>query len=195
MNLYHTLKTLSLDTLNCIASPVVNDPFTPDTPAIRIMTDFRQTEPVQVQLDMSLDEAMELLRRMHVRSGLVTDENGTFKGLVTVADLLSRQVLSIATNQGLNRSDLTIRDLMIPKQKLSGISLQTLLQSNVGDLLKTLKQGGSQYLLVIDDAATAICGIISASDIARKLKIPVDISQRATSFREIVEIINSSNGH
>ncbi len=195
MNLYHTLKTLPLDSLERISNPEIRDVFTPDTPALRVVTDFRHTEPVQLSQEMDLDEAMTLLRKMHVRSGLVINESGVFKGLVTVADLVSRQVLSIATSQGLKRSDLTVRDLMIPKHKLSGVSLQALSHSSIGDLLKTLKQGGSQYMLVLDAEAETICGIISASDIARKLKIPVDISQRATSFREIVEIINGTVQH
>jgi hypothetical protein len=49
-------------------------------------------------------------------------------------------------------------------------------------------------MLVVRPEDQQICGIISASDIARKLHIPVDITERATSFREIVEVIYGSRG-
>ena len=56
----------------------------------------------------------------------------------------------------------------------------------------TLKNSGDQHLLVVDETDLGIRrvrGIISASDISRKLKVGFEVMYEAKSFAEIEKII------
>ncbi|MBY4677504.1 CBS domain-containing protein [Marinobacterium arenosum] len=191
MNTYQELKTVSLDEFSAIMRPQQLEEYTLDTPAMSVVTDFRKTQPLMMEQDVSLDEAIHMMRKVHVRSVLVIDAEEQFRGLLTVADLESRKALSVATSSGLNRSDLTIKDVMTPRERLRGVPLSDVEHGHIGDLLKTLQHEGSQHMLVVDADSRQLRGVISASDIARRLKISVDISQRATSFREVVDMLVS----
>jgi CBS domain-containing protein len=129
------------------------------------------------------------MRKVHVRSVIVTDSSGDFRGILTVMDLESRKVLSQATSLGLKRDDLSIKDVMVNRDKLRGVSLSALQQGTIGDLLKTLRNEGSMHMLVVDPASHEICGIISASEIARRLQVPVEINLQASSFRDLVDAL------
>jgi hypothetical protein len=60
----------------------------------------------------------------------------------------------------------------------------------------TLKNSGDQHLLVVDETEIGIKrirGIISASDVSRKLRVGFDIMYEAKSFAEIEKIITQGN--
>jgi len=189
MQKYHELKTVVLDDYTNISRTASPECPTLDSPAIAMMTDFRLTEPLTLHLDESIDDAVRAMRKMHVRSVIVTDADEIFRGIVTVADLESRKVLSQASSLGLKRGDLSIADVMITRNALRGITLEAMLQGSIGDLLSTLRNEGRQHMLVVDPDQGTICGIVSASEIARQLRIPVEINLRATSFRELVDVL------
>jgi hypothetical protein len=67
--------------------------------------------------------------------------------------------------------------------------LSALQQGTIGDLLKTLRHEGSMHMLVVDPESQEICGIISASEIARRLQVPVEINLQASSFRDLVDVL------
>jgi len=191
MHPYQELKTVSLsDYPNVIESDQVES-FDLDSPARLVVTDFLYHRPLTMLPEVGVDEAIAAMRRAHVRSILVTDTADAFRGIVTVADLESRKVLSLATSSGRTRGDLSIGELMTPKEKLKGVTLGAVEKGTIGDLLQTLKHEGQPHMLVVDPESQRIRGIISSSDIARRLRIAVELNLRATSFRELVDIISS----
>jgi CBS domain-containing protein len=193
MRTYRELKTLSLRDYSRLSTPD-GETLSLDSPASSIMTSFESTRPLALELDVGINDALLMMKKAHVRSVIVMDDSEKFRGIISLMDLESRKVLSIAQSQGLRRDDLSIADVMTPSAKLAGLSIQQLSSCCIGDVLKTLQDVGSQHMLVVRPEDQQICGIISASDIARKLHIPVDITERATSFREIVEVIYGSRG-
>jgi len=46
-------------------------------------------------------------------------------------------------------------------------------------------------MLIVEPDTQRICGLVSASDITRRLQVPVEITQRATSFRALVDVISA----
>lgn len=191
MQRYHELKTVSLSDYPSVIESDQVENFDLDSPARLVMTDFLYHRPLTLQPDVGIDEAIAEMRKAHVRSILVTDNSDAFRGIITVADLESRKVLSLATSSGQSRNDLTIGDLMTPKAKLKGVPIGAVEKGTIGDLLQTLKNEGQPHMLVVDPESRRIRGIISSSDIARRLRISVELNVRATSFRELVDIISS----
>lgn len=189
MQRYHELKTVSLEHYNRLAGTEGADSVGLESAAETVMTDFRRVHPLTMSLNESVNDATLAMRKVHVRSVIVTDSSEHFRGILTVIDLESRKVLSQATSLGLKREDLSIKDVMVPREKLRGVPLTVLQQGTIGDLLKTLRHEGSQHMLVVNPDDEEICGIISASEIARQLKVPVEINLQATSFRELVETL------
>lgn len=191
MHRYQELKTVSLADYRTLVPSDQIEVFDLDSPARLVVTDFLTHRPLTLKPVVSVDNAIAAMRQAHVRSVLVSDDAGSFRGIVTVADLESRKVLSLATSSGQARSDLTIGELMTPKDKLRGVPIGAIDKGSIGELLQTLKHEGQPHMLVVDPDSHCIRGIISASDIARRLRVPVEINQRATSFRELVEVISA----
>ena len=60
--------------------------------------------------------------------------------------------------------------------------------ARIGDVIETLQSAGQQHCLVIDREQHAIRGVLSANDIARRLKLAVDVST-PNSFASIFKVI------
>ncbi|MGD9860482.1 CBS domain-containing protein [Marinobacterium iners] len=189
MKNYHELKTIGLEDYTRLAEGADHAITNLDSPAQLVMTDFRQTPPLTMNLTESISDATQAMRKVHVRSVIVTDSSKAFRGILTVIDLESRKVLSQATSLGLKREDLSIKDVMVSRDKLRGVPFSALQQGTIGDLLKTLRHEGSMHMLVVDPESQEICGIISASEIARRLQVPVEINLQASSFRDLVDVL------
>lgn len=186
----HALRSIALHDFDSIRQPAEGDSLSAEDPAALIMTDFSQTAPLTLTRDVALDAAHVAMRDRYVRSALITDSHGHFVGLLTLADINSHRVLALATGRGQTRADLTAGDLMTPRNSLSGITLQTLGHSRIGDCLNTLERDGRQHLLITDPLKGDICGIISASDIARALHRPVEIPRIAETFGQVVTALH-----
>jgi len=193
MQTYHELKPVTLGDYNHLFH-LDTETLNLDSPASTIVTRFDHTRPMALELDVGIDDALLMMKKAHVRSMIVMDGKEQFKGIISVSDLESRKVLTIAQQLGQRRDELTIADVMMPRNKLSGLSIRQIEHSRIGDVLKTLQDVGSQHMLVVNPERHEICGIISASDIARKLQIPVAITERATSFREVVDVMFGRSG-
>ncbi|WP_299197155.1 CBS domain-containing protein [uncultured Amphritea sp.] len=189
MNNYNELKTILLDANDDIARPYELHEYTLDTHAIEVMTDFEKVQPLMMEQDVSIDEARQMMRKVHVRSILVIDKDENFRGLLTIADLESRSAMSIATSAGLKRHDISIKEVMTPRERLHAMPLSEINHACIGDLLRTLQHTGTPHMLVVDTTKHEIRGVISSSDIARRLKVPVEISKRAAHFREVVNVL------
>ena len=188
MSQYRDLHTQLLKESDQIIQPDQTVNFSLDTPALALLTDFLHVQPFVMELNVPVNEARDMMKKVHVRSVLVVDSNNKFRGLLTIADLESRAAMSIATTSGVRLMDVTIREVMTPRDRLKAIPMTQLEAAKIGDVLQTLKNEGTPHILVVD-AHNSIRGVISSSDIARKLNISVDISKRASSFKEMVGIL------
>ncbi|MEH6578043.1 MAG: CBS domain-containing protein [Amphritea sp.] len=160
--------------------------------AVEVMTDFSVITPVTVAENVQIDDALERMKRQHVRMLFVTTDVGKLLGVITARDILGSKVMVYMTGHGIDRSEVTVRNIMLDKLHLRSLTFEQIELAKIGDVMLTLKTSGDQHVLVVDQGEAGIKrirGIISASDISRKLKVGFDVMYEAKSFAEIEKIV------
>ena len=158
--------------------------------SMEVFTDFNQQQPFLLEQSVGIDAATELMKKAHVRLKLVIDHEEHFRGVISLADLLSVKVMRAMKATGLMREDLTVADVMTHKDALRAIEMDEFRRAKIGDVLQTMKRFGEQHVLVVDSADQSIRGIVSSSDTVRRLHVPVHISERANSFSDIYNAVH-----
>ena len=151
-----------------------------------IFTNFRQAKPLIIEVNTSAAEAGRMMQRAHVRFKIVVDTDNNFLGVVSKEELNDQSLIRLAS-QGIDREDIGLADVMIPKQDLVAFDLEDIKDASIGDIIEALKDQGHQHCLVANPKTRQICGMFSASDISRALHLPLDI-QHKSSFIEIAKI-------
>lgn len=162
------------------------------SPASQVITDFSLAMPVTVSEDTQVDEALERMKNQHVRMLFVTTQADKFVGVITARDISGTKAMIHMNSCGVSRQEVLVSDIMHNKTDLRSLTFDQVKHSRIGDIMLTLKSSGDQHLLVVDETELGIKrirGIISASDISRKLKVGFDIMQEAKSFAEIEKIV------
>lgn len=158
-----------------------------NSPAVSIFTDFDHSLPLVVDARTTAVETVEIMEKTHAYMRLVVDKNNTFLGIVTKDELLERKILKQAQTVGESRHELSIRDMMIPRESLLALDYHQIKSAKVSDVIRALQTNGLHHILVIDQKRHHIRGLISANDIARKLNIPVNITP-PPSFQQIFNV-------
>ncbi|MDF1691490.1 MAG: CBS domain-containing protein [Zhongshania sp.] len=171
------------DRVDQLAHPENFDQLNGDSPAMVVFTDFKVHEPMVIDATTSALEAENMMKRSHVRLKLVVDEYGSFLGVVALEDLSDSEMIKKVAD-GYNREELQVNDMMRKRQDLKVFDFRELELMTVSDVLDVLRQYGHQHCLVVERSHHQIRGVISASDIARKLKMDVSI-QRPPKFAEL----------
>lgn len=85
-------------------------------------------------------------------------------------------------------------DLMRPKEALIALSYSSLKKCDIESLLFSQRNNTFQHLLVLDEDGKSIRGVISSNDIARQLRLDIDVF--CSSFAEIYQkaIISKNKG-
>lgn len=177
----------SLEPTDQLAWPDANADFSLDSPALYALTDFRYHQPHFVSADDSASAVEQAMLRAHVRLQLVVDQQQNFLGLIALEDLNSQEILKRVA-AGFDRQMLSARDFMRPRNTLCALDYQELQRATVRDLVETLKDNEHQHYLVVDRNQQQIRGVISASDLARKLQLEIKIHQRS-SFVEVYKAL------
>ena len=191
MSGFKVLNTVSVATIENIEQPVSDTLLNLQSPATEVFTDFSKNNPLMLEQSTPIKEALEMMKRSHVKLKLVIDSQESFRGIVSLADLLSVKTMQASQATRLHRDDLTVADIMTRRKDLHAIRYDGLASAKVGDLLATMKSFGDQHVLVVDTDKNSIRGLISARDIARRLHIPVSINARANSFAEVYQAIKA----
>ena len=191
MNTYHRLSTVPVAGIEHIERPEQDKTLDLESPALEVFTDFSERTPLMLEQSTPIDEAIETMRRTHVKLKLVIDARESFRGVISMADLLSVKVARASEETGLRREDLTVFHVMTKREDLHAISLQAVRSARIGDILATMESFGDQHVLVVDRDRKCVRGIISATDIARGLHVPVTINARANSFADVVRAVRA----
>jgi CBS domain containing-hemolysin-like protein len=177
LNLY---KTESIDEL---VWPEENQATSANTPALGILTDFRQHLPRVIAADVKAIDVEAIMKRVHVKMKLVVDSNNRCVGLISLNDLSEENILK-KVDKNTSRDELLVSDFMRSKESLKCFDFKDLLNATVSDVLATQQNNNQQHCLVIDRARHEIRGLISARDVARRIKGGVSI-QEHLSFEEL----------
>lgn len=159
-----------------------------DSPAIEVMTDLRRVAAASIAPELSWVQANHAMILRGVRLLLVVSEDGTVIGTLSAADLLGERPLQLASERGLNRDELTVRDMMMTADAADVVELDDVLRAEVGHVVAALQRLGRQHLLVVDREAAEgpmVRGIFSATQIARQLGVAVQTTEIARTFAQI----------
>lgn len=168
-----------LETVDTLAYPDVLNKITLDSPALSVMTDFKYIQPLVADRHDRACDIEQSMMQAHVRMKLVVNEDNEFLGLVCLEDLNQQEILKRVA-KGAHRDDLSASDFMQPKDSLRALDYHELRQATVGDVVQTLKDNEYQHYLVVDRREHKIRGVISASDLARRLRLDININTRSS---------------
>ncbi len=177
---------------NLLTPEFTSDQVSLRSPANEVMTDFALTSPVTVSEDTQVDDALERMKSQHVRMLFVTTQADKFVGVITARDISGTKAMVHMNSCGVSRQEVLVSDIMLSKASLRSLTFDQVRHSRIGDVMLTLKSSGDQHLLVVDETELGIKrirGVVSASDISRKLKVGFDIMYEAKSFAEIEKIV------
>lgn len=153
-----------------------------DSPALNFFTDFQEVKPLVIESAMTALEVKQLMQKAHVRLKFVLDESDNFIGIVSTADLADEKIMQ-QVSQGNDRDSILLTDIMTLKKDLKALDYQEIVKASISEVIQALKDSGEQHCLVLDRSAHKVRGIFSASDIARKLHLPIDIQDKSSFYK------------
>lgn len=143
--------------------------------ASTVFTDFNENAPRMIESNTRADELVRLMRKEHVRLKIVVDESNQFEGIISLEDL-SEEAFIKHIAKGFKRSEILVADLMRSKDDLLALSFTSLQKADIESLLFSQKDNFQQHLLVLDEESKKIRGLISSNDVARQLKLDLDVA-------------------
>lgn len=179
------MKKLNFETirdLEYLSYPKEPEELTLASSAVNFFTDFEKVKPLIIDGDTAADTARQMMLKSHVRLKIVVDANNKFIGVVSLDDISDQKIT--ANQSKLNkRGQILVSDLMNVKSDLRAFDYSEIANSTIEDVIAQLKTNGQQHCLVVDRASNKIRGIFSASDISRKLGLPVNIQDQSNFYR------------
>ena len=164
--------------------------------ATAVMTDLRRVAAVTVEHDATLEMAGQRMKERGVRLLLVTGSADAVVGLITSTDLLGEKPMQCIQKNGGRRSDLLVKDIMTPQDKLEVLCMADVDRARVGNIVATMKRAGRQHALVVyrlyAGGSQMVRGIFSAAQIARKLDMEIQAHEVVQTFAEIEKLVMSA---
>jgi CBS domain-containing protein len=168
--------------------PSTNNPVQLDTPAIEVMTDFLAVSPACIEPRATLSEVNNAMVTRGVRLLFVVDADERIAGVITARDTMGERPINLIRERGGKHSDLLVEDVMTPQRDLEALPMADVLRASVGDILETLKWVGRQHAIVVETDSSGherVRGIFSATNIGRRLGVPIHTFEVARTFAEI----------
>ena len=187
---YPTLPFFTLRTGTGYAQPsqAVPEKVTLDEAATSVMTDLTRVTAVIILPGDTVDEAHRRMIQRGIRLLLVVDQDRKVVGLITATDILGEKPVLSASERGLRREEVLVRDIMTPQERLEVLSMADVRTAKVGHVVATLQRAGRQHAIVVDSdpkGRQVVRGLYSATQIARQLGVSIQTSEIAHTFSEI----------
>jgi CBS domain containing-hemolysin-like protein len=185
------LHLVNLEATDNIITPEQFKEINLASPAVEIFTDFKVHKALMIDGDTMAVTALQLMLKTHVRMNIVVAENHDFIGIISTNEL-SEQHIVAKLAKGIAREDILVKDLMIPKSDFHAFDYSELLRASVGDVISTLENYQLRHCLVLDRESHHIRGVISTSDIARKLHMNMDLNIQQ-SFGSVYDVVHQKS--
>ncbi|HNQ04797.1 MAG TPA: CBS domain-containing protein [Thiobacillaceae bacterium] len=159
-----------------------------DDPMASVMTDFKVVTAYTIFPLETIEAAREKMIHRGVRMLLVVDDMNHILGLITATDLTGEKPMQVVQTQGIRHSDVLVKDIMTPRERLEVLDIEDLQMACVGDVVATLKAHGRQHALVVErtlDQAQCLRGMFSVSQINRQLNTLLEVEGVASTFAEL----------
>jgi len=152
------------------------------SPALDFFTDFKDITPLVILDSTPAVEAYHLMRQTHVRMKFVVNNAGHFIGVVSADDLIERKIV-MKVSEGYARDTIPVSEFMTSKKAMKALDYDEIAKARIADVIAALKQIGEQHCLVVDQKNHRVRGIFSASDLSRKLHLPINIEEKSSFYR------------
>ncbi|MGJ8692881.1 MAG: CBS domain-containing protein [Thalassotalea sp.] len=182
------LHLFDLEKVDDIVSPEYFEQTTINSPATEIFTDFKYNVPLKIEASTLAVDALNLMMKSHVQMKIVVSESDEFLGVISTIELTEQHIVKEVA-KGTPRSEIEVADMMLPRRCLFVFDYQELKKSKVSDVILALEKNGLNHCLVVDRQSHQIRGVISSSDIARKLHLPIMLNNK-NSFSRIFKVVN-----
>lgn len=190
---YPALPTGRVASEGCfLTSSHVPMPVRIDSPALQVMTDLTRLPAAIICRSAFVHEAHQAMIHRGVRMLFVTNEDRQLEGIITASDLLGERAMQAMNRYELKREELRVEHIMTTADALETIDLAMVTRAEVGHVIATLQACGRQHTFVVDRNVAGrqiICGVFSATQIARQLGAPVHAGEIARTFAEIEAVI------
>lgn len=167
------------------------------------VSDVMTANPISISHDATLLEAGRLLRQHNVRALVVTNDDGTYRGLITTRMIAERYITATDALQDGSANEMAVAGDLIASlgQKVNDITETDVLVLDKDGLLKEaiedLMASALREAVVLNDDEVAI-GIVTRSDVAVRPKRKVvlvdhnETRQAANGIEEaeVVEIVD-----
>jgi len=159
-----------------------------DDTAQQVMTDFQIVTAYTIFPLETIEDARAKMIHRGVRMLLVVDDMNHILGLITASDLTGEKPMQVVQHQGIRHSDVLVKDIMTPRERLEVLCMEDVQKARVGDIVATLKAHGRQHALVVDralDRSQMLRGMFSVSQIGKQMGASVETIAVARTFAEI----------
>lgn len=159
-----------------------------DSSALLVMTDLKRVSAVVVSPQETMDAAHALMMQRGVRMLLAVDAGQNIAGIITTNDILGEKPMTVVRDKGMRHSEILVADVMTPADKLEAYDLHVVRTARVGQVVASLQQARRHHALVVQTSASGereVRGILSLSQVARQLGMPLQLPVQAKSFAEI----------
>ncbi len=186
-------KTMS-EATQCVVPDRGYSDLTLDSPAIAVLTDHRIEKAIISSQERTIERARRQMAEANVSMLLTSNEGEEITGLITSADISGEKAIQYISQNDKKHSDIKVKHLMTHLKDIPTLTIKDVLNAQIGDVLHTLNEIGSEYVLVTmeDGEQTVIRGVFSARSIARALKIFFDPSPAARTFAEFTKALHGS---
>ena len=128
-------------------------------PAVRAMTDYLDDPPRTIAEDAGVEEVIDEMFRLGVRTFLVVRESSVV-GLITAEDArAAREARRAKHRRGASGLEPRAVDMMTPTHDVPAIDWQTVQNSRISDLLEIFEATGVRYLVVMQTDTAAWCTV------------------------------------
>jgi CBS domain-containing protein len=182
------LHLFDLDLIDKIISPEDFNQTSLMSPATDIFTDFKKYRALVIEGETTAVDALKLMAKTHVQMKIVMSKENDFIGIISTQELTERKIIA-AVAKGSERNEILVSDFMLSRNTLHAFDFKELEKATVNDVVGALENYGLRHCLVLDRERHHIRGVISTSDVARKLHLPIDIYAK-NSFSQIFNVIH-----
>lgn len=193
---YKTIKFSKLDTQPQSIMPDRGyKELTLDDSAISVMNDHRLEKAPICNTKTSLENATKKMANEKTSMLFVDNSEGQIVGLISSADISGEKPIQYINETKKKRDEIKVGHLMNNIEVMPVLDIQDVLQAKIGDVLHTLDDIGSEYILVTSQEAgeTTIRGIFCARNIARSLNIFFSPSPAAKTFADYSRALSESH--
>ncbi len=163
-----------------------------EDPATRVMTDLKSVAAITISPSSSLEDASEQMIKTKVKLLFVVDSTEQIAGLITYSDLQGERPILFQQQNGVQRSEITVGDIMTRPTELDAIDWSVVERAKVGDIAMTLKKLNRQHALVVDKGyqdSPYIRGIFSTTQLSKMLGVYIETTEVAKTFAELERVL------